>query len=867
MRKSLYSLCLLLAALVGLNAQAAIPSNYYNSAIGKADQELMTSLHKIVRGHYWVYYTKLWEKFETTDCNGNIIIDRYSTSQFTYSTNQCGNYNGVGDCYNREHSVPNSWWGAEQDTMYSDLYHVYPVDGWVNSQRGNYPFGDCANGNSCGTGKLGTCTHSGYSGTVFEVADEYKGDFARTYFYMVVRYMDRVGSWTSGLGNVVFTNSSYKHLTPWAISQLLEWHRNDPVSTLESNRNEAVYGFQHNRNPFIDHPELAEYLWGNKTSTAWTGSASTTPVISSPTNGSTINVGTNTGSGVSKNITVKGVYLTKSVTVSVTGTGFTVTPSTLTAGAVNAGTSVTVTYNGTATNATGRMTISSSEVSNSTTLTATYNSGGGSGGTETIETWEGCSGYDNYSDKTVQGKAFKWNFSNAGLFCQTNDHWNDALGCRFGKNTNSYIEMAEDVNDGASQLIFYAAKYGSDANPTIQLQYSTNGGSTWTTFATCTPNSTWQQYIYNLNVTGNVRFKFAQTAGSRLNIDDIAITSNSAPVTNPQITAPVNGSTVNVGTIAATGTSVSKTITVKGSDLTKALSVSVNGTGFTVSPSTISATSANNGTSVTVTYTSSVAGNATGTLTIGSSEASVTVNLTASKVAAPTISITSLDVIEAEQDGTSAYVQGSVSTENNSANITLSVEGNFELSLNRYSWSRTLTLDPTGEVFYVRLANTGTAGDYYGTITATTGAVTAYADVLGTVNPRQIQPGDVNMDGNVNISDVTALIDYLLGASVEPFNQVAADVNQDGAINISDVTRLIDFLLGATNILSQSKWDAVPVNNGISINSDSDQRLEIYNMDAECVAVLTEKGNMTITLPAGIYVVSDDQTSLKVVVK
>ncbi|MBR6489749.1 MAG: choice-of-anchor J domain-containing protein, partial [Muribaculaceae bacterium] len=101
------------------------------------------------------------------------------------------------------------------------------------------------------------------------------------------------------------------------------------------------------------------------------------------------------------------------------------------------------------------------------------------------------------------------------------------MSCRYGKNADSYIEMAEDVTDGASQISFYAAKWSSsEANPTLQVQYSTNGGSTWTTAATCQPNATWQQYIYNLDVTGQVRFKIQQTAGARLNIDDIAITSN-----------------------------------------------------------------------------------------------------------------------------------------------------------------------------------------------------------------------------------------------------------------------------------------------------------------------------------------------------
>ena len=769
MNKKLHYLLLLLAAIVGMTAPAAVPSGYYDTALGKSDRDLMLSLHQKIRNHYEIYYRNLFPKFQTTDCNNNIIIDRYSDTQFTYQTDQCGTYNSLGDCYNREHSVPNSWWGGgkeDTDTMYSDLFHIYPVDGWVNAERGNYPFGDCANGSARGTGKLGTCTHSGYTGKVFEVADEYKGDFARTYFYMVVRYMHRVGSWTYDYGTAVFTNSSYKHLTPWAISQLMEWHRNDPVSTLEMNRNEAVYGIQRNRNPFIDHPELAEFLWGNKTGNAWTGSTSTDPVISSPTNGSTINVGTNTGSGVSKQITVKGIYLTKSVTVAATGTGFSVTPTTLTAAAVNAGTTISVTYNGTTANATGRLTISSSEVTSNVTLTATYNTGGGGSGTETVETWEGCSNsYGNYSNTFIQGHAFAWNVQDVGIY-SGDAHSNDIMSCRFGKNASSYIEMAENLTDGASKISFYAAKWSSnESNPTLQVLYSTNNGSTWTAVGTCQPNTTWQQYIFNLNVTGNVRFKIAQTAGARLNIDDIAITSN--------VVVPVE----------------------------------------------------------------------------------------------PTIALSSIAAIEAEQDGTSTIVTGTVTAEDNTDNITLTVEGNFELSLNRQDWARSLTLDPSGEVFYVRLANTSAVGNFYGSITATTGRVSSYADVQGTVNAKPTMIGDVNKDGSVNIADVTALIDYLLNNDGSSIDLEAANVTQDGDINIADVTALIDRLLSSPSSLKASSWDAYPAVGGIAIENHTGEKLEVYDLDANCCAVIMSQGESHLDLPAGIYIVASEQSSRKVVVK
>ena len=766
MDKKRHYLLLLLAAIVGMTAAAAVPSGYYNNAKNKSDQALMTALHAIIDGHTKRSYDQLKVDFKTTDCNGNIIIDRYSNSQFTYGTDFCGNYNGVGDCYNREHSIPNSWWGGStSDTAYTDLHHMFPVDGWVNSERGNHPFGNCANGSARGTGKLGTCTFSGYNGTVFEVADEYKGDFARVYFYFATRYMTRMSSYTSGTGNVVFTASTYLGLTNWAINQLLEWHRNDPVSTLETRRNDAVYGIQKNRNPFVDYPELVEYIWGNKKGSVWNPSGAPTPTLTSPTNGSTVNVGTHTGEGVSKAITVKGANLTKALTISVSGNGFSVTPTSITAANANSGTSVTVTYNGTQSNATGTLTISSTEVNATVNLTAAYQGGGGqTEDEEVVETWEGCS-TGGYWTQEVQGAAFKWDFNNAGLYARENDHWNGSLGCCFGKNTNSSITMNEDVHNGVSKITFYAAKYGNDANATLQVQYSTNGGSTWTTLTTCTLNGTWQQYTFDMDETGNVRFKFQQTAGSRLNIDDIAITSN--------VATPVE----------------------------------------------------------------------------------------------PSIAITAIAAIEAEQNGESSIVTGTVTADDNTDDITLTVEGNFELSLNRRDWARSLTLDPTGEVFYVRLANTSTVGDFYGTVTATTGRVSAHADVQGSVNAVPVIVGDVNMDGSVNIADVTTLIDYLLGGDESMIDIVAADIEQDGMVNIADVTALIDRLLGGASAVMKSGWDACPAIGGIAVENYTGESLEVYDMDGNCCAVIMSQGESFIDMPVGVYVVADDNRSRKVVVK
>lgn len=158
--------------------------------------------------------------------------------------------------------------------MVSDAYHIYPTDGKVNGQRSNYPYGECAGGTSVASsngvkalGKVGRSTFEGYSGTVFEPDDEYKGDFARTYFYMAACYNNRISSWSSDM----LGGNSYPVFNAWAIDLLLKWDKQDPVSQKEIDRNEVVYNHQHNRNPFIDHPELAQYIWGDKKNLAERG--------------------------------------------------------------------------------------------------------------------------------------------------------------------------------------------------------------------------------------------------------------------------------------------------------------------------------------------------------------------------------------------------------------------------------------------------------------------------------------------------------------------------------------------------------------------------------------------------------------------
>lgn len=244
-----------------------IPSGYYDPATGLFGLPLQQSLHNIIKDHQVESYGDLWDDYYQTDRKSNgKVWDVYSDVpggsppyEFTFYSDQCGNYNGEGDCYNREHSFPQSWFGDGAYPMYSDLFQVYPTDGYVNGKRSNYPYGTVNNPTwtSMNGGKLGNCSYTGYSGTVFEPINAYKGDLARTYFYMAVRYYSEDGSWP---GSPMVNGSQPK---PWALSMLRSWHQNDPVSDKEINRNNAVYQIQENRNPFIDHPEYVEYIWGN----------------------------------------------------------------------------------------------------------------------------------------------------------------------------------------------------------------------------------------------------------------------------------------------------------------------------------------------------------------------------------------------------------------------------------------------------------------------------------------------------------------------------------------------------------------------------------------------------------------------------
>lgn len=242
--------------------QAEIPAGYYSTLNGKSDAQLKTAIYSLVRNFTLISgYTDLPRYFQKTDVypQSNRWWDMYSDVPL-----YAPSFSGL----NREHSFPKSWWGGSTTvSAYVDLNHLYPSEMAANTAKSNFPLGEVDMSQSVkfnnGVSVVGypVTGQGGGAKSVFQPAKEYRGDFARTYFYMVTCYQDL--TWNKSYMWMLQQNT-WPTLTSWSIQLLLKWHREDPVSEKETLRNEQVYKIQNNRNPFIDYPELAEHIWGNK---------------------------------------------------------------------------------------------------------------------------------------------------------------------------------------------------------------------------------------------------------------------------------------------------------------------------------------------------------------------------------------------------------------------------------------------------------------------------------------------------------------------------------------------------------------------------------------------------------------------------
>lgn len=486
-------------------AIAQIPDGYYDGTDGIGERTLKSKLSEIItEGHEDKGYGGLWTGYQTTDRdyyyeNDGTILDYYSENpngadpyEFTVGSDQCGTYSGESSCYNREHIVPQSLF-SYASPMKNDIHFVRPTDGKVNGMRGHLPFGvvGSASWTSQNGSKVGTSSSTGYSEEVFEPIDEFKGDVARMVFYFVTRYENQISSFKQG---DILGTSAYPGLKTWELNQLITWHNQDPVSDVEEARNNASYDFQGNRNPFIDHPEFVNAIWGtpdNENPTAITDLVATNPTSSSidlSWTAATDNVG----------VTSYEVYMDGALKTSVSGTSTTIS-------GLSANT--TYTFYIIAKDAAGN----SSEQSNTATETTLDGStGGGTGECSQTEDFENIptDSSSSYNSRTWTNNGITWTATRART--------DQSINGKTIVTKSSATVTSSTISDGISSLTLTTQRFfsGGEGNLIIKINGTEVGTIPYTDEVQTTT-------ISDINVSGDFIMLIENSDGDRVGIDDL----------------------------------------------------------------------------------------------------------------------------------------------------------------------------------------------------------------------------------------------------------------------------------------------------------------------------------------------------------
>jgi len=245
---------------------AQVPTGYYGNANGLSGENLKTALYNIIKGHTEFSYTSsstdVWDILKETDRdpdNSENVILLYTG----WSVNAAQEYNH-GNGWTREHvwSKSHGDFGTSKGPG-TDVHHLRPCDGSVNSAKNNKDFDE--GGEEYFDNGIATGCYSNSESWTWEPRDAVKGDVARMIFYMAVRYEGENGEPDLELVDYTFSSPNKEPLYGKK-STLLQWNIDDPVDDWERNRNNIIYNdYQHNRNPFIDHPEYADAIWGTTT--------------------------------------------------------------------------------------------------------------------------------------------------------------------------------------------------------------------------------------------------------------------------------------------------------------------------------------------------------------------------------------------------------------------------------------------------------------------------------------------------------------------------------------------------------------------------------------------------------------------------
>ncbi len=539
MKQVYLTIALLIAS---ITAFAQVPAGYYNSATGSGytlKQQLKDIIDNNTDGLTPEYlstdpgYSALYETYKTSDAdnyyeNNGTVLDMYTENpsgadvkEYDHDTDRDPGSGGSaeGQFFNREHIIPQSFF-SQSTPERSDAHFVVPSDKYVNNQRGSFPFGVVQTPNATYTNgsrrgnNLNSGYSAGYTGTVFEPIDEFKGDIARMHFYFATRYEDDIPGYTANYDMII--KSSQQVYTDTFLSILLQWHAQDPVSQREIDRNDAIFAVQNNRNPFIDNPSYVNTIWGGGSTDTQAPTTPTNLMASNPT-ATTVDLSW-TASTDDTAVTDYDVYVDGSFYVS---TGSAATTYTVT-GLASA---TTFSFTVLAKDAVNNMSAQST-ASNETTLMGS--TGGGNCASESFENVPSTGNTSNYTTRIWTGdNGLIWNATDARTDQSINGK---AITVRNGNLTSPTVTGGIGELTVTTQLTF-----GGSAGTFDLLVNGVSVGSVPYSGDNTTPTTT---TIPNINVTGNVIVVFDnQSTSNRVRIDDLSWTCYSGGAPDLQLAA------------------------------------------------------------------------------------------------------------------------------------------------------------------------------------------------------------------------------------------------------------------------------------------------------------------------------------------
>jgi endonuclease I len=549
MKKTFLSFPILLLLSISIFAQ--IPAGYYDSAIGKKQAELKTALHLKIKvanvPSYGSGSGSTWAAFAKTDVRpeDGTVWDMYSNNHVKF------NGTSAASGMNIEHSFAKSWWGGGRQAA-SDVGHLKPSNSTANSAKGSWPMAvvDGATTFSNGSIKVGKSTSKpGTTIDAWEPADEYKGDFSRAYMYMVTAYEDYATIWTGNSINQL-DNNTYPVFEQWTVDLLLKWSRQDPISQKEITHNNELYKIQNNRNPYIDYPLMAEYVWGNLMTVPFTPTGNVDyPYISTPTNGAIVDFGKVVYQQIATTtINLKALNLSSDLTLTLSGTNagnFSVLNTTITKSEAEAGTILKIEYSAqTVGTHTAQITISGGGISPTTINLKAISSddflalaANNISLNSFMANWTvsaAATGYElnvfslKSSGATTTRILVEEEFTNglsSGWTSEgyTDNQTNDYLRLASAKSAGKIITPALDLSSSGITLTVRAKQYTGDTGAQLTASLDNEPLTVWTTSATN------QDFIVNIPMGGSSStIELSAETSSRVYVDYVKVATQGA---------------------------------------------------------------------------------------------------------------------------------------------------------------------------------------------------------------------------------------------------------------------------------------------------------------------------------------------------